>query len=297
MAVATTITKGFSIEQRATCPEDYSPCSCEQNTSGDLAVTCDQIPISEIQDLFSRLVAHDLASFRLTIATTETSTIPADFLGSSRTRQLDIFCAGTSYNLVINDDAFLSSISVAKVLTINSCDLQQQPNFGFLSGFQVLANLGIFNSKNFNSLQGIPSQSQLYYISILNSRGFDNLADGPKIALPGLRLLYLYGNQLDDVAAAKILKTLAESSRESLVELRLYDNKLTRIPVLIPSLTKLDLLMMERNAISSISTRSLGLLGPMSYLQLGDNAITTIEPSAFGSIIISDSIVELTTFL
>lgn len=41
-------------------------------------------------------------------------------------------------------------------------------------------------------------------------------------------------------------------------------------------------LMMEHNTVQSIRTRSLAFYGYVSYLQLGDNNIRYIEPSAFG---------------
>lgn len=87
------------------------------------------------------------------------------------------------------------------------------------------------------------------------------------------------------MTAAKILRNLAESSRESLEELRLNHNKLTRIPDIIPSFTYLKYLMMEWNAITLINTRSLAFSSKIGYLQFGGNGITTIEPGSFGGII------------
>lgn len=103
-------------------------------------------------------------------------------------------------------------------------------NFNFMNGFMALTRIFIDNSANFNSFQGLPSQSPIYSIIISDSRGFDKLADGPNITLPKLLYLHLFRNGLDDVAAAKILKNLAGSSNGSLEELRLNDNKLTRVP-------------------------------------------------------------------
>jgi Leucine-rich repeat (LRR) protein len=77
---------------------------------------------------------------------------------------------------------------------------------------------------------------------------------------------------------------LASASIESLEELRLYNNRLRRIPALIPSFSKLNQLMMENNKIDLIITRSLSFYNDVSYLHLGNNDIQSIEPSAFGGL-------------
>lgn len=194
MITAVTIPKttGFFIEGRVACPEDYSPCSCEQDASGDLSVVCNEVPIANIQTVFSQTNVRVLASFKITIAPTETSSIPADFLGASRSNELEINCAKSLYNLIIDENAFRSSNSLTKKLFIRGCNLGKQPDFSFSSDFQSLEWFVIDNSKNFNSFKGIPPQSNLYYIDIMNSQGFDNLADDPKIALPAAYATFSY---------------------------------------------------------------------------------------------------------
>jgi Leucine-rich repeat (LRR) protein len=124
----------------------------------------------------------------------------------------------------------------------------------------------------------------LYYISIVNCRGFDSLVNEGTITLSGLKNLYLYDNELNDRSAATVLSSLASASIESLEELRLYNNRLRRIPALIPSFSKLNQLMMENNNIDLIITRSLSFYNDVSYLHLGNNDIRSIEPSAFGGL-------------
>lgn len=266
MAVVVPPTIGFSVDHRATCLEDYTPCSCSDG--GSLSVSCDQVPLTQVQEVFSRTTAQNLASFTLTIAPTEVSSIPANLLQNSRTGQLIINCGSSSYNLVIDDNAFSSSKLSTQQFSITGCDLNQQPNFNFLSGFEAMTSFSLWASSNFNSFQGIPSQSQLNYITIWNSQGFENLADGPTIALPGLKFLDIPNNGLDNVAAAKILKIFTASSNASLQELRLHDNKLTRIPEQISSYSKLNRLLMERNTITLINTRSLAFFGLLGELRL-----------------------------
>ena len=281
--MTTSLASSDKIDEIAACSEDYTPCTCdESSTGGGWSVSCDQVAIQTVKSLFDRKTPHDLALFKLSLASSERDLIPADLLGDTRTGEINLNCsAAVAYELIVDVGAFRSSDNLTKVVTINGCDFASQPNFAFLSGFAELANLNIYHSKNFFSFEGLPAQSKLYYISILYSSGFDSLVN-ITVALPKLRMLYLHDNDLDDVSVANVLWSLALSSRESLQELRLYNNKLTTIPEIISSFSKLNQLMMENNSIRSIRTRSLAFFGYVSYLNLGNNNIRDIEPSAFG---------------
>jgi Leucine-rich repeat (LRR) protein len=119
-------------------------------------------------------------------------------------------------------------------------------------------------------------------MSITGSSQFLALDDTP-VNLFGLEILYLNDNQLDDTEAAKLIKSLASSSVESLIEFRLYNNKLTRIPDMLLSLPNLKELSLNNNQITLLSTNSLAFKGPIS-ISLGNNNIRNIRPGAFGSL-------------
>lgn len=276
-------TNGELIFNNFTCPEEYPSCNCEEKTDKEgLSVSCNYIPIDNLRATFSQLLtARDLVSFSLTIGHTETSPIPVDFLGASRARKLNIACV-RSFKLIIDDNAFRSSKSLTNEIRIANCDLKKQPNFEFLDGFTALTRFSVFGSKNFHSFQGLTSH-KLSTVSITFSSGFENIADEPNVALPRLRILDLSNNELDDVLTAKILKILAESSKKSLENLDLSDNKLTRIPEVTSSFTKLNRLTLERNAITSIKTKSFDFsAGEVKFFHFDKNGISSIEPNAFG---------------
>lgn len=271
------------------CPAvTYSPCKCTTELDeitnkpkvSKFRVVCDQIPIAKVKAAFVPANARDLAEIQLHLAANETSPIPADFLSTSSAQKVSIKCEGT-YNLVIDENAFRSSKTKSQRFNIIGCDLVKQPNFAFLKGFDTLNELIIKGSKNFKSFQGIPSL--LKEIVISKSRDFQNLVDGPNIALPNLKILYLHGNRMGDVVAAKILKTLASSSGGSLHFLEMNGNNLTRIPEMVTTFTKLEQLWLEHNAIKSIDTQPI-TSSVIRNIYLSDNAISSIKPNVFGGI-------------
>ncbi len=98
-----------------------------------------------------------------------------------------------------------------------------------MSKMKKLSNFFIRQSCEFSSFKGLPSHSNFKMLSITESSGFYSLDETP-VELAGLDILYLNDNQLTDSEAAKLIKALAFTSTHSLVEFRLYNNKLTRVP-------------------------------------------------------------------
>ncbi|XP_046648341.1 oplophorus-luciferin 2-monooxygenase non-catalytic subunit-like [Daphnia pulicaria] len=271
---------------------DYSPCTCDENSM----VACDQIPIKTLRSAFAKMAAHDLTGLKLTLSPAEKDLIPDDFLGQMNLAgDLIIYCRD-SKRLRVSQKAFQHSAATITRVFIDGCDLGQQPNLSFMSRFNHMMALVIKNSKNFKSFKGLPSQSTaLSYLYVTHSRGFEALAPDA-VALPALRVLYLNFNQLNDASAAKLFKALAGSSVDSLTEIRLDENKLTKIPDAIKSLAKLEQLELGFNEIAVISKNSLpvnntGTNGLAFSLQ--KNPIATIEPGAFGGNIGNSNYVKL----
>ena len=240
--------------------------------------------------------AHELTGLKLTLSPNERDLIPDDFLGQVKLfGDLIIYCLDNK-RLRISQKAFQTSADMVTRVFIDGCDLSSQPNLSFMSRFNRMMAVVIKNSKNFKSFKGLPSQSSaLSYVYVTHSRGFESLIPDP-VALPALKVLYLNFNEMNDVAADKIFKSLAASSLDSLTEIRLDENKLTKIPDMISSLTKLEQLELGFNEISVITKNSLPLNntgGNGLAFNLQKNPITKIEPGAFGGNIGNSNYVKL----
>jgi hypothetical protein len=259
-----------------TCSKDYSPCTCTEQS-----VNCDQVPVRDIATMFKAMTQHDIKSIKITTSRTETQPIPDDFLGNVRViGSINLVCTENN-NLQVSKNAFRASTESNHVLTISGCNLQKL-NFAFMSNMKELSNIYILESSGFSSFQGLPSHSNFKLMSITESSEFYSLDDTP-VKLAGLDILYLNDNQLTDSEAAKLIKALASTSAHSLVEFRLYNNKLTRVPDFLSSLPNIAELSLNNNAITSLSANSLAFKGPIS-ITLNNNQIKTVQPGAFGSL-------------
>ncbi len=258
------------------CSKDYSPCSCtEQN------VNCDQVSVRDIATMFNTMTWHDLNSIEITISPTETEPIPDDFLGYARViGSVSLVCTENSY-LQVSENAFRASMDSILTVTIRGCNLEKL-NYAFMSKMKKLSDFFIFQSSEFLSFKGLPSHSNFKLLSITTSSGFASL-DSTPVELAGLKSLYLNDNQLTDSEASALIKTLATTSVNSLIDFRLNDNKLTRIPDFLLSIPNLADLHLNNNAITSLSANSLAFRGPIS-ISLGNNQIKSVRPGAFGSL-------------
>jgi Leucine-rich repeat (LRR) protein len=266
------------IKKRAvtSCSKDYSPCSCVYDS-----VVCDQVSVKTIKSVFNAMTLHDLDSFKIIVSPNETEQIPDDVLGNVRVSgKLLLECAGNS-SLRVAENALRESTKFIVSVTIDGCNLEQL-NFFFMSKMENLRHMYILRSFGFQSFQGMPYHSNFKLLGIMESSQFLALED-----IPGgphkLERLYLSGNQLDDTGAAKLMKLLASNSIDSLTEIVLYGNKLTRIPDKLLSMPNLKELSLNSNEITALPNNSLAFKGPISDINLSKNKIKDIMPGAFGS--------------
>lgn len=222
----------------------------------------------------------NLGNLFITFSSYDSSvTAPANLVsGKTFNGQLDLTCSNNNHILKVDPNTFGSN-KFYKVV-ISGCNLNQQLDLAFTSGFADLRQLWMTRVSHLNSFAGLPLQSNLYQLSVTNSRTFDNLNDA-RVALPGLRELHLYSNGLNDVIAERVLRALASNSTDSLVELRLYGNQLTVIPPPVASYRRLTKMMMNTNQIRVLTTGSLNFFSNSAAVGLHSNVIERVEAGAF----------------
>lgn len=266
----------------AACSEDFSPCTCS-DSSDIWSIACDGVRLSEIKQIFQRSAHSVFGSLDITFSTLDSDvTAPFDLLaGKIFNGALRLYCTSSDHLLKIDPVSFGSSNNFSYT-SITGCNISQQPDFGFMTNFTMLRQLWISHSSGFNSFRGVPSQSNLFQISITNSASFESL-DRAKVVLAGLRELLLYNNDLSDFSAERAVSALASYSTNSLIELRLYGNRLTAIPPSVHLITSLSYIMMENNQIRVLGSGTLSFpaTSRVSYLNLVSNDIERVEPGAF----------------
>ena len=164
------------------CAGDYSPCYCE-----DFTVYCRDIPAVSVKSAFSRITtSQHLYKFYLFLSADpgdiNSTQLMADLIGNVTTFQtIDINCWYPSYinqwGLVIDANAFRSTKSVTRELSILNCDLSQL-NWSFISNFTNLQSLFLSGNDNFiASFYTLPSAS-LPRLTDLAIRASSGLNDG-----------------------------------------------------------------------------------------------------------------------
>ena len=280
-------------ETRADCVQDYSPCSCSVVSYDQISVVCGGVSVETVRDVFQRVNYPEIYSLDFypldDDETNTTISLPADFLGKTTvTSRISINCSYSSDDvyphLVIDHLAFYSSQNNLTIFTVAYCHFGLQKDFNFLNGFNRLEELGIsriFNITAFQYLPPLPSLQRLFlqYCSDLNQIAFPDLTPAQ------LKNLFLWENEISEEKADEIFaKLVASTSADSIKELDLYRNSLTRIPSQVGSaFTKLKKVDIEDwNSISHISSSSLTFVSPyLKDLYLYSNGIKAIESGAF----------------
>ncbi|KAI9554641.1 hypothetical protein GHT06_019914 [Daphnia sinensis] len=288
------------ILQRAACTESYAPCTCDLTANG-VEVTCVDVTVAEIVDVFFRTRTLDIYSVTLT-ATSATGSIdlPADLLKDKRAKNIYLNCPSTaspdwrpisfqSYftgypspklGLTVDPASFEFTRFDTTRFEIHDCDLVGQLNMDFLVDFSVLNTLHIENSENVKAIETLPALPQLKELAVVSCTGLTNVLF-PDLTPARLERLYLNGNALDDATANGILVSIgSSSSSSSLVELSLASNSMTKVPR-IASFSKLSWYDVSSNAIPFISQSALIFGSPVNFLGLNNVALTAIEGGAF----------------
>ena len=276
----------YGGETRERCAQDYSPCSCEVDSSGKY-VLCEHVSVETVQSVFQGVNDPEiryLELYPIADAFTNTISLPLDFLGDTSVTGGIFIDSGSNYsNLVIDSMAFRSSQYDLISFTVSNCDLALQKDFNFLSGFVKLEKLFISNITNLTAFQYLPPLPSLQALIITQCLSQLNRIAFPDLSPAKLKNLDLYDNEINDQTADEIVAKLAAStSADSLEVLYLDANSLTRIPSRIgSSFLKLKNIYLSWNNISHIPSTSLTFAYPLDALHLNSNQMKTIESSAF----------------
>ena len=278
------ILKGFGSRVVA-CPENYAPCTCEVTEYGR-EVSCIDVTVAQIQDVFFKTVALTVYSVTLSASDPGAVNLPADLLSDKRAEKIFLNCplrtGVPKVSLTINTLAFEYSRVSTTQFEINNCDLETQPDMLFLNGFSVLNSLRIGNSTNVGAFATLPSAKfpALKELAIYDSTGLGTIVF-PDLTPARLERLYLAGNGLTDTEVNGVLVSIgSSSSASSLKELYLGRNALTKVPR-IASFSKLETYYLNGNTIAFMSLSSLIFASPVVNVGLKSVGLTAIEGGAF----------------
>ena len=275
-----------SKKQRAACPEDYSPCTCDLTGYG-LEVTCSDVSVEEIQDVFFRTQAFRLYLVVLSVSPSPSGTInlPADVLQEKRAENIFVICppnASPKVGLTVDPAAFEFTRFNTTVFGILNCDLAGQTDMQYLNDFSVLNTMRIENALNIESIESLPTSTlpALKKLIISGCTGLGNVVF-PDLTPARLQRLYLNGNGLNDETANSILVSVgSSSSASSLQELILANDGMTKIPR-IASFSKLSVYDVSYNVIPFLSQLTLIFSPPVSLVSLKSISLKAIEGNAF----------------
>lgn len=274
-----------SIALADTCPEDYSPCVCDQTSNG-LEITCVDVPIDEMERIFVETRDSVLYSVTLKASATGTVDLPYNILGNKFIQRLSLHCpAAVDPRLVLTIDstAFQYTRRYTTFLEIKDCDLINQKDFTFLNEFEVLETLRLERTLNIDSFASLPALAGLQELAIIDCTGLLQVFDFPDLTPARLTRLYLDGNGLDDTSVFNILVSVSSSSSvSSLQELILSRNNLTKVPR-IGTFSKLNIFDLSDNYISLISSYAFNFIPEtnVNFVGLKNVFLENIEDGAF----------------
>lgn len=264
------------------CPngEDYSPCFCY---SGE-TVTC-QTSLLSVADVFQRTTPANLTDFIIYLNEIALA-VPMDFLNNHQvTRQ--IYFRGNNTLLRIDPDAFRSSKATVTSVKFEYCDTSRL-DFDFLSGFENLSELNFKKVVNVGKANWASFPSPLPHLNSFTIEGSEGLNEWntfPQLS-QGLENIWLRSNDVGDLGLDGILNWTLKYSSNTLLNLDLSNNDITRFPWQlqdtsnIPNLkyTQLD---SQKRGIPFLPTHCLNISTTPYTVNLIFNKIAKIQEGAF----------------
>lgn len=275
-----------TVSGQANCPnrENYQPCVCSRNLlNGNIILTCDSIPLTQVQDIFQRTKPFDWDQINLILPKEENS-IPDNILVNHRATSVDLQCASPELTIItVNPNAFQSSSSFLASVEIALCDLSQL-DWSFLTGFQGFRQIQLTNSTGVDRIawETLPLDT-LDSLWVRGTQGVNEWTNLPN--LNGLVSLILNNVQLVDATADRFVSWAFDSFSSTLKGMLLEFNQLTRIPTLVASFPNLNTFSVLQSDVTVVNEGALTLGAPSVVLvDLSGNSIERIQPDAFKGI-------------
>jgi len=269
---------------------DYLPCSL---TNGN-DVVCNEVPLKEVQTVFKQTPIPRLASVTLTLKPHifNEKFIPENVFGTKQILDIWIEYSSEGNKLEVDANAFRSTKSYTVKFSINIIDCTYL-DLGFLSGFDQLTQLNLFNINNIQhclpSLSSLPRLTSLY---IRHCSGMNEFYNFPAL-INGLKHFSILNYDgpttefhsnliINDETVDRIIDWLLLSSDNTLEEMEIANmNQVTFVPHKIASFKALRKVWIPRNNISTIKSGAFSFSVPVSLLGIHGNGIKEIEPGAF----------------
>ena len=147
----------FPQNSRSSCPEDFSPCTCDL-TSNRLEVTCFEVKINDILNVFYRIRHLVIYAVTLTASDPGAVNLLADLLSDKHVENIYLNCpsnVSSKVSLTIDPFAFEYSRLNTTRFEINNCDFAGQPDMRVLSNFIILNTIKITNTSNVETFESL----------------------------------------------------------------------------------------------------------------------------------------------
>ncbi|XP_046453336.1 leucine-rich repeat and immunoglobulin-like domain-containing nogo receptor-interacting protein 3 [Daphnia pulex] len=279
--------------------EDYSPCVCEVYQPYGLIVHCgdangNRLSVSahDVRNVFNRTTAQHIYWLDLLSLSPENPEsgdlikIPANLLSDKTVDRIAVNCstAAGPLRLEIHPEAFNSSIQHIGHFEVAGCDLSRL-KFDFLANTSRLISLSISRSVRFQGFPpALPFVSRLKSLRIYECLDFQHWNE-ISVRFPQLESLFLDGTLLGDHSVNQLVSSIASSptGNDTLQQLSLWENKLTRIPEHISSFRKLSYVNFFGNSIRHVPRGSFVFHAGIrvAFLILSKNSLRRIDPGAF----------------
>lgn len=267
---------------RAECSESYAPCTCTQD-GVYVSVTCTGVQPDEIKQVFSTTTYPVLKEVDIVLPA-DAGQLPADILNRKVAEIIKIRGAGRdTFKLIADIGAFTPSRNKTKRFDISDADISEL-NFGFLDSFAYLENLYLTRVSGVRVIKDIRLLQSLAGLYIDGCVGFTEFAEFPNGNFPILRVLHVVNNEdlTDDKLSIILIALDAYSARDTLNELWMDNNQLTRVPLRLPNFVNLAKVSIKQNTVGYLQVNSVGSgAAKCTYFNIQNNQLDNIEPGAF----------------